>query len=53
MPDIVCFLINHITEIKITKVLVKDAEGNIDGEVRERMKAHIVEKYGCEVEFEE
>ena len=41
------------TEIKITKVLVKDAEGNIDGEVRERMKAHIVEKYGCEVEFEE
>ncbi|MFR1983862.1 MAG: stage III sporulation protein AF [Christensenellaceae bacterium] len=32
---------------------VVDAEGNIDGEVRERMKAHIVEKYGCEVEFEE
>ena len=41
------------TEIKITKVLLKDIEGNIDEEVREKMKEHITEKYGCEVEFVE
>ena len=41
------------TEIKITKVLLKDIEGNIDEEVREKMKEHITDKYGCEVEFVE
>ena len=48
-----CGAVTEGTEIKITKVLLKDIEGNIDEEVREKMKEHITDKYGCEVEFVE
>ncbi len=40
-------------EIKITKVLLMDSAGSIDGEVRKKMTEHIVGEYGCEVEFGE
>jgi hypothetical protein len=38
------------TEIKITKAVI-GAEEEIDGELAAKMKTHIAENYGCEVEF--